>query len=61
MAKVKTKVFHSGNEEAARIILADPKRYAGLPLEWAKLWRERHPGIRIENEPKPEAGHLFAA
>jgi hypothetical protein len=24
------------------IILADPKRFAGLPLAWAKLWVERH-------------------
>jgi hypothetical protein len=31
-----------GNEQAARIILADPERYAGLPLIWARLWVERH-------------------
>jgi hypothetical protein len=31
-----------GNEQAARIILADPERYAGLPTAWARLWVERH-------------------
>jgi hypothetical protein len=38
----KAKAFHGGNKEAACIILADPERYAGLPLEWARLWMERH-------------------
>jgi hypothetical protein len=28
------------NEEAARIILSEPERYAGLPLEWARLWMD---------------------
>jgi hypothetical protein len=36
MAKPKDR--RGGNEEAARIILADPERYAGLPLEWACPW-----------------------
>lgn len=30
-----------GNELAARIILADPVKYAGLPLIWARLWVTR--------------------
>jgi hypothetical protein len=34
------------NEEAARIILADAERYAGLPLEWARLWMERRENSR---------------
>lgn len=29
------------NREAAAIILTDAQRYAGLPVEWAKLWRQR--------------------
>ena len=29
------------NREAAAIILANPQRYAGLPLEWAQLWNKR--------------------
>jgi hypothetical protein len=28
----------AGNELAARIILADPVRYAGLPMMWARMW-----------------------
>lgn len=31
----------AGNALAARIILADPGRYAGLPLIWAQLWMSR--------------------
>jgi hypothetical protein len=31
----KPKDCRGGNEEAVRIILADPERHAGLPLEWA--------------------------
>jgi hypothetical protein len=38
-----TEKYDAGNREAAEIILADPERYAGLPLEWARLWMERHP------------------
>ena len=34
--------YDAGNRETAEIILADPERYAGLPLEWARLWMERH-------------------
>jgi hypothetical protein len=30
------------NAEAAWIIFEDPARYEGLPLEWARLWVERH-------------------
>ena len=28
----------TGNELAARIILADPARYDGLMVAWARLW-----------------------
>ena len=28
--------YEQQNREAAAIILANPQRYAGLPLEWAK-------------------------
>ncbi len=28
------------NREAALIILAEPERYAGLPLIWAQAYRE---------------------
>lgn len=30
------------NEGAAWIILSDPSRYAGLPVEWAQRWQERY-------------------
>lgn len=33
--------YEAGNREAAAIILANPERYAGLPLEWAQLWTAR--------------------
>lgn len=36
------------NREAARIILAKPQRYAGLPLEWARLWRSKRKEKRNE-------------
>ena len=42
--------YDKGNLEAARIILADPERYAGLPLEWAKLWMAKH-----ERKSEPES------
>jgi hypothetical protein len=29
------------NEVAARIILSDPGRYAGLPVAWAERWVAR--------------------
>jgi hypothetical protein len=41
----KTKIdqdYDRSNEQAARIILADPEKYAGLALEWARLWWTRH-------------------
>lgn len=28
--------FDEANRESARILLSDPVRYAGLPIEWAK-------------------------
>jgi hypothetical protein len=39
------KVSQEGNEQAARIILADSERYAGLPLIWARLWVEKAQGL----------------
>lgn len=30
------------NYQAARIILANPQRYSGLPLEWAKFFLAAH-------------------
>jgi hypothetical protein len=39
MAKIRN--FDRDNDQSARIILADPERYAGLPLEWARLWMSR--------------------
>jgi hypothetical protein len=43
--------FDRDNAEAAATILADPDRYAGAPLEWARLFVERHPspGDRCED------------
>jgi hypothetical protein len=40
--KVSAASIAAGNELAARIILANPVRYAGLPLMWARLWMSRH-------------------
>jgi hypothetical protein len=40
--------YDRGNEDAARIILADPERYDGLPLQWAKLWVARHGALKKE-------------
>jgi hypothetical protein len=34
--------FDRDNAEAAAIILADPERYDGALLEWARLWMSRH-------------------
>jgi len=46
----KTKVaasFAARNELAARIILANPVKYAGLPVIWARLWMERYAPSRL--------------
>jgi hypothetical protein len=58
----KRKHQSGGNEEAARIILADPQWYAGLPLEWARLWMERR-GARALGRylDTVEAGNSLAA
>jgi hypothetical protein len=40
--KVSTASIAAGNDIAARIILADPAKYAGLALMWARLWMECH-------------------
>jgi hypothetical protein len=37
-------VFDEQNSEAARIILADPAKYAGLPLEW-----DRHTWFKLRS------------
>jgi hypothetical protein len=44
MARAKAGFGHivAGNEIAARIILADPVKYAGLMVMWAQLWMRRH-------------------
>jgi hypothetical protein len=43
MSKVKVAAsIAAGNELAARIILADPVKYAGLPVMWARLWMSRY-------------------
>jgi len=39
MAKPKDR--RGGKRRSARIILADPESYAGLGLEWARLWMKR--------------------
>ena len=38
----KLEKYDRDNRIAARIILADPERYAGLPLIWARMWTENH-------------------
>ncbi len=39
----KTDRIDAGNREAAEVILADPVRFAGAQLIWARLWMGRHP------------------
>jgi hypothetical protein len=34
--------YEETNLAAARIILADPGKYAGLPLEWVRMFIDRH-------------------
>jgi len=34
--------FESGNAEAARIILSDPRRFEGVQTVWARLYVARH-------------------
>jgi hypothetical protein len=34
--------YDTANAGAAQIILSDPTKYDGLPLEWARLWMSRH-------------------
>ena len=36
--------YTAANREAARIILQEPERYAGLPLRWAELILARPEG-----------------
>ena len=55
MRKSQADQIDAGNALAARLILADPEKYDGLPLEWAMLWQSRHPHVRlVECEPKPK-------
>jgi hypothetical protein len=48
--------YDKDNLEAARIMLADPERYAGSPLEWAKLWMAKH-----ERKSEPESNRQPAS
>ncbi len=41
------------NQQAAKIILADPERYAGLSLMWAEAIRKKH-GVDVPDEAPPE-------
>lgn len=40
--KRKTILYAAENRECAERFLRDPQRYAGIQLEWAKLWWERN-------------------
>jgi hypothetical protein len=42
--------FDEGNHRAAAIILADPERYAGLPLMWAQRWVARKGVVEVPLE-----------
>jgi hypothetical protein len=42
MTRGKLTEIEVANRRAARIILSDPERHAGLPLIWAQLWASRH-------------------
>jgi len=41
------------NQQAAKIILANSERYAGLPLLWAEAIRKKH-GVDVADEAPPE-------
>lgn len=43
---VQASVYDEGNLRAARVILADPVRYAGAMHQWATLWMERYKARR---------------
>jgi hypothetical protein len=34
--------YEAANVQAAGVILADPERYGGLGVAWARLWQQRH-------------------
>jgi len=61
MAKPKDR--RGGKRRSARIILADPESYAGLGLEWARLWMKRDGNSKEELRQTPSirlrwtAGH----
>jgi hypothetical protein len=40
----KQRWFDSANDQAAAVILADPERYEGIQLEWARLYVARRDG-----------------
>jgi hypothetical protein len=42
---------HDSNARAAAIILAEPTKYAGLPLMWAEDWSNLH------SQPAPPQPH----
>ncbi|HKD45176.1 MAG TPA: hypothetical protein VKD24_05920 [Candidatus Angelobacter sp.] len=47
---MKKNYFDADNRRAAEIILADPEKYAGLPLIWAELWMKNHPQASAAEE-----------
>lgn len=40
--------YDRDNAVAARIILADPERYAGAQLVWARMWTENRDKKRLK-------------
>lgn len=42
VVKALTRTYASVNRECAERFLADPKRYAGIQFEWARLWMENN-------------------
>ena len=50
--------YDDGNRQAAREILADPDRYQGLCLVWAKAWTERHGFRPLPVDPAPDGRQM---
>jgi hypothetical protein len=44
----KAAAYEADNRQAAEIILADPERYAGLPLMWAEIVLRRNHMVTIK-------------
>ena len=54
MTRSKLTIYDAANAEAARIILASPERYEGLPLQWALTVAGKTNGGEARPKREPE-------